>query len=223
VASDLRLPTLLLCGKEASGWRGLAVGSPLASLRSGEDGQVAWWETFRWRESRVRVERDVATLTLLGNIGTRWQAELVFEARRDTAALSGRLRLKPLRLMRLFSVLLPRLQADNSRATASARADGSAQPLTNAEPLLPETARVVADRANGITFGLTWPSAEPQPGWKWSRLAAGDATVAPLPGAQWDDARGSVILPGATVEVPFRLFASGPSDTLRDALRFVLP
>jgi hypothetical protein len=47
--------------------------------------------------------------------------------------------------------------------------------------------------------------------------------VAPLPGAQWDDARGTVILPGAAVEIPFRLFASGPSDTLRDALRFVLP
>jgi hypothetical protein len=223
VASELRQPVLLLCGKEGAGWRGLAVGSPMASVRSGEDGQVAWWETFRWRAARVRIEKDLATLTLLGNVGTRWQAEMVFVARRDTAALSGRLRLKPLRVMRLYSVLLPRLQADNSRAAASFRADGSAQPLSNAEPLLPETARVIAGRANGITFGLTWPSTGPDPGWKWSRLPAGDANVAPLPGAQWDDARGSLILPGTAVEIPFRLFAFGPSDSLHAALRFVLP
>ena len=59
---------------------------------------------------------------------------------------------------------------------------------------------------------------------RWAPLSGSGNTLLSLLGIEWEgpDA-GSVIQPGATVEIPFRLFAFGPSDTLKDALRFIPP
>jgi hypothetical protein len=43
-------------------------------------------------------------------------------------------------------------------------------------------------------------------------------------GAEWiGDDRGESISTGTTIEIPFRIFVFGPSDTVRDAARFRMP
>jgi hypothetical protein len=231
LASDRDEPLLLLAARAGAVWQLVATGLPLARVRACEDGQTPWWATFRWRRAQTREEKDRATLTLSGNIGSGWNADIILEARRDTSAIEGRLRLTARRTLRLYAVQLPRLMAtapDNADPqTAPVRADGSPTLLPEADPtLLPDDARVMAARQSGVTYGLTWPLNPPFAGWTWNRLPSpGNGMTAPgAVGAFADRAsNGEVVLPGASVEVPFRLFAFGPSDTIRDALRFIMP
>ncbi len=223
VKAEMRLPVLLLAGREGANWRAVATGTPLARARSGEEGQNPWWETFRWRDTRLDRDQNTATLTLQGTIGARWRSELILTAQRNSSALNGRLRLTALRPVRLYSVELPLLLVQGESADA-VHADGSAQAVAVEAPLLPDNARVAADRRFGMTFGLAWPSALPLPGWHAAALPAGDGDRLHVLGAQFTaDERGDLIPKGATVEFPFRLFVLSPSDTVRDALRFALP
>jgi hypothetical protein len=230
LASDRDEPILLLAAKPAAAWQMVTTGMPLARVRSCEDGQLPWCETFRWRRTRAYVDKDRAMLTLIGNIGTRWSAELTFEAHHDTCVIEGRLRLTARRTLRCYSVSLPCLLAAEENpngGVTTPRADGSPMLLPESDPSpLPDDARVLAARQSGITFGLTWPSNPPLAGWVWGRLP-GPAVTGPTLAATCSSsdrtANGEVVLPGATLELPFRLFAFGPSDTIRDALRFMLP
>ncbi len=222
LATERRQPLLMLAGRDASQWHIVATSTALFSVLAGEDGQTPWRETFRWRDSRVREDRDGAQLTLVGEAGSRWGVELILDARRDTAALSGRLRLTARRTLRCFGVQLPRLLTPVNRYAAEP-ANGAPLAVEEADaPAFAET-NIAADRANGVTFGIAWPSAPPLDGWRWSRLPGGGDAPGLLGAQAMSDARGAVVVAGATLEFPFRLFAFGPSDTIRDALRFALP
>jgi hypothetical protein len=230
LASDRDEPLLLLAAREGTAWQMVATGLPLTRVRSCDDGQKPWWETFRWRRTRTQTDKDRASLTLIGNIGPRWGAELILEARRDTGAIEGRLRLTARRTVRCYGVQLPHLWAAGSERNdpllTVPRADGTPTLLPDSDPvLLSDDARVVAARQSGVTYGLAWPLNPPVAGWSWSRLPApsGCATTLGIGCMDGDAAAGEVVLPGATLEFPFRLFAYGPSDTIRDALRFTMP
>jgi hypothetical protein len=83
---------------------------------------------------------------------------------------------------------------------------------------------VAATRYQGITFGLSWPSAGPFAEWKARRSLGGDPLFAPILSGEWEsDSRGNIVLAGATLEFSLKLFAIGPSETLLDALRFQFP
>jgi hypothetical protein len=223
VAGERRFPALLLATWEGGGWRSLAASLPLLEVNAGEEGQRPWWETFRWRETRFRSDKTSAILTLLGTAGTRWRAELTLESRPNTAVLEGRILLTPLRTLRCYGIRLPRLLPIGDEANG-AKADGSLLSVTHNEPILPEEARVRAARSGNTLFGLAWPAAPPLPEWKWAPLPMSDTSLLSAPGVQWDAPEaGSVLLPKASIEVSFRLFTFGPSDTLKDALRFMPP
>lgn len=215
-------PALLMAAREATGWRALTVSAPLLEIQSGEEGQQPWWETFRWRNSTVKNEIDSATLTLNGVFGTRWRANLVFEAKRGTSAIDATLRLIPIRPVRLYGVRLPNMIDEYTKPEAQSKADGSEIGITYSEPMLPEKSPVVANRNNGITYGLTWMENLPFPNGTWEPSPLANSTLYPTLSAQWTaPANGLLILPGATVEISFRLFALTPSETVKDALRFV--
>lgn len=215
------VPLLLLAAKVGNGWQTVATGVPLLRMRAGEDGQLPWWETFRWKTSRIHTEKDAAWLTLEGTLGERWRAEMTLEARRDTCVLNGRLRLTSQKMLRLFGVQLPRLLAAASTGLPSV-ANGMAFPVVNRDSPLPADARLAADLQKRVVFGLTWPSEAPLPGFRWNRLPS--SSITPVLGAQWEsEERGELVSRGATLEFPFRLFALTPSDTVRDAARFILP
>lgn len=225
VEAERRTPVFLISGRDGAEWRPLATGVSLAAVLSGEEGQIPWWETFRWREARANADKTTASVTLLGTVGTRWKAELTLEAQKDSAALNGQLRLTAQRTLRCYSLELPRLLvAPDDKNALPPKADGLPQPVVEEESPLAENAPLAAARRSGIAFGLTWPSAPPFTGWNWRRLPAGDSASALLLGAQTDRSeRGEVIQAGATVTLTFRLFAVSPSNTIRDAQRFVLP
>jgi hypothetical protein len=228
LSSDRDEPLLLLAAKAGLLWHMVAMGLPLARVRSAEDGQTPWWETLRWRNARATADKDQATLTLYGNIGSRWGVQLRFDAHRDTGAIDGRLRLTARRTMRCYAVQLPRLLVTESDpGTVGGHADGSPSLLPDLEVSpLPEDARVAAAHQSGITFGLTWPLNPPLAGWTWTRISAPIGTSPTLSaecGVAEGTETGEVVLPGATLEFPFKLFALGPSDTVRDALRFIAP
>ncbi|HZO90911.1 MAG TPA: hypothetical protein VFB38_21480 [Chthonomonadaceae bacterium] len=225
VAAEGRLPVLLLAGKEGQDWRALSTGVPLIQVQSGEEGQTPWWETFRWRNWQVTGDKDSATLILQGTLGARWRAEVHLTAQSNTAAINGRLRLIPLRTMRLYGVRLPRLLADNEAANgAPPKADGTGVAVASETSLLPETARIAASHVGTMTFGLTWPSALPLSGWRAAPLPTGDAERLRVLGVQLEgDPQGALFTRGTPVEFTFRLFAFAPSFTLRDASRFELP
>ena len=223
-ATEHQQPLLLLSGKDGNMWRLLATSVPLLSVRSGEEGQVPWWEQFRWKETKVSGDKDSTILTLVGTLGTRWRAEIALESLRFSSNLNGRLRLTPLKTLRCYGVQLPRLLVESADKEAINKANGSPLLLLNEEPILSPSERLAATRTEGITFGLTWPAQLPLADWKWSRLPSAGGSVATILGTQWDsEERGTVVLAGATLDFPFRLFAFSPSDTLKDATKFLLP
>lgn len=224
VVGQRGMPLLLLSGREGGVWQPLAVAPSLGSVRSGEEGQRPWWETFRWTGAKSSADATTATLTLTGTCGARWRAELILTAQAGTAAMEGRLRLIARQTLRCYGVELPRLlvPADPARA-AAVRADGSALTLPSEEPPLSENAPVAARKTGSLTFGIAWPTSVALADWRWSRLAEGDERLISVLGAEWSEPGGSLVLPGGAIEFPFRLFAIASSGTIRDALRFVKP
>jgi hypothetical protein len=224
LAADSGRPVMLLTCRNGADWQSLLTGACLGEVLSSEEGQIPWWESFRWHDVHAQSDKDFAILSLVGTVGTQWRGELILEVQRDTSAMKCQFRLTALRNIRLYGVRLPRLLSESAGKDASAlHADGSAFPVVTEEPVLPDDAHVAAGRAGGATFGISWPDAGPFAGGFWSRLPAGDAVSAPVLGAEWREEAGEVILAGASIDVPFRLFSFAPSDSIRDALRFQVP
>ena len=221
--SDRQQPLLILKAREDKVWRTLGTALPLVEVQSGEEGQQPWWEGFRWRSNAVSGgDKDTAALTLTGTLGTRWKASLTFEAKRDTAAIEATLRLIPIRQVRLYGVRLPTLLSDSAKPDAQSKADGSPISIIFNEPVLPEKSPVVANRTEGITYGMSWTESAPFPNGSWEPSPLANATLFPLLGAQWTAPTGGLVIqPGATVEIPFRIFALSASESVKDALRFV--
>lgn len=223
ISAERRTPLLILSSREAAAWKTVATGVPLIELNAGEEGQLPWWETFRWKSTRTSGDKQNATLTLTGTIGTRWKAEYILEVRSNTSAIDGRLRLTPLRTLRLYRARLTRLLPAGEDASAL-KADGAPLAVFANEPVLPADTRLGATRIGGTTFGLSWASTPPLSGWNWKRLPLDDTNLLAVLGAQWEGPEaGTVVLPQSAIEIPFRLFALGPSDSVRDAQRFLSP
>jgi hypothetical protein len=222
---ERREPLLLLAAKEGAIWRTVANSLPLLRVCVGEDGQLPWWQSFRCQQIRAREDKDSAALTLTGSIGAACRVELTFEARPDTGALIGHVRLTALRALRLSGAQLPALAGSiDDKTLIPPRSDGSPLMLADAPSLLPDDARLAAAHSGATTFGVTWPADPPLPGWKWGRLPLADGVVTQNLGVQaLGDPRGDLVPTGASVEFTFRLFAFAPSDTVRDALRFQMP
>jgi hypothetical protein len=125
--------------------------------------------------------------------------------------------------VRLYGLSVPCLLSQPDPKAAAPRADGSPIPVVTPDAILPDATHIAADRRNSITFGIAWPTSSPLPDGAWTPLPYGDSQSAPVLGATWSNPTGSVILAGATIEFSFRLFAFGPSDTLKDAARFIMP
>lgn len=224
VANDKSQPILLLAGRLANAWVPVASFLPVLALKSGEEGQLPWWESFRWRDTRCGGTKQAASITLVGTLGNHWRAELTLEARRDTAVLSARLHLVALRPMRCLSLQLPRLLtiAEDRPRTAS-RADGTAIVVPDSPSLLPDDTRGLSGRANSVTFGLAWPATTPLADGRWTPLRTGDGSSI-IDAVQCDAGGAGVPIPkGGSLDTTFRLFAHAPSDTIRDALRFQIP
>jgi hypothetical protein len=221
--ADAGTPVLSLSVRDGARWRVAATSTALAQALSGEDGQRPWRQTFRWRHASARTEKDVATLTLVGSLGTLWNAEIVIQCRADTCALNGELRLTPRRQARCFEVQLPLLLA-LPESPSTGPYSGRAISVGEAAASLPDGARSAAAHRANFSVGLSWPGSAPLANWDATRVPAGDDVLAPLLGAAWSGGdRGEIVLPGATLVFPFRLFAFSPSDTVRDAMRFVIP
>ncbi len=216
---------LQLAARDGAGWRMAAFAMPLLRANVAEDGQIPWWQTFRCQSVRAREDKDSAALTLTGTLGAACRVEIVFEARPDTCVLSGRARLTATRPLRLSGIHLPALIAGaDDRNLSAPRQDGSPVLLADTPSPLPDDARVAAAHTGAATFGLSWPGEPPLPGWKWTRLSGGDGAYTLNLGAQAQGSLDGDLVPvGTTIEIPFRLFAFAPSDTVRDALRFQLP
>lgn len=216
---------LQLAAREGAGWRIAAFAMPLLRANVAEDGQIPWWQTFRCQSIRAREDKDSAALTLTGTLGAACRVEIVFEARPDTCVLSGRARLTATRPLRLSGIHLPALIAGgDDRNLSPPRQDGSPLLLADTPSPLPDDARVAAAHIGAATFGLSWPADPPLSGWKWTRLPGGDGAYTLNLGAQaLGSLDGDLVPAGTTIEIPFRLFAFAPSDTVRDALRFQLP
>ncbi|HLK55202.1 MAG TPA: hypothetical protein VKU00_01475, partial [Chthonomonadaceae bacterium] len=166
IATDSHLPVWALTGKDGTGWHLVGLGSTMAAVCASEDGQRPWWEMFRWFDTRLRQDRDTATLTLLGSVGSRCAVELTLTARRDTGVIEGRLRLTARKTLRLAGVQFPSLL---TTAYPLPAADGTALPILTA-PNLIENDCLTASHRGGVTFGLAWPSEPPLAGWHVQRL-----------------------------------------------------
>ena len=224
LAANGGIPILTLVAKDGAQWKRIALVSSLAVVNSGEDGQIAWRETFKWRSSERRADKDSAVLTLIGTVGSRWSATLTFEAKRDTGAVNGRLKLTARRNLRCFGVQLPRLVAEKESSAPTPKADGAGQVLPPDPSTMADTERMSASHIGSTTFGMTWSSRSPFANWRTSRLPVGDPERVEVLGGQWEsDSRGEVVAAGDVLEFKFRIFAFGPSFTVRDAMRFALP
>ncbi len=218
------IPILTLAAKDGAQWKQIALVSSLAVVNSGEDGQIAWRETFKWRSSERRADKESAVLTLIGTVGSRWSATLTLEAKRDTGAVNGRLKLTARRNLRCFGVQLPRLVAEKESSAPTPKADGVGQVLPPDPSTMADTERMSVSHVGSTTFGMTWSSRSPFATWRSSRLPVGDPERTEVLGGQWDsDARGEIVAAGDVLEFKFRIFAFGPSYTVRDAMRFALP
>ncbi len=217
-------PVLFLAGREGNAWREVAAATPLALVRSGEEGQTPWWETFRWQSASVSNSKDSAELTLSGTVGDRWKAEFVIEARRATGVLNAHLRLAPRRALRLYGVQYPRLLGETDPKATGSLPDDRGLLLTGANEFFSDSERIAAQHLRSLTYGIAWPSGFSLPGWQSHGLPTGDVDYRPVMGARAEvEERGEIIVPGQAVQFPMRIFSLGPSDTVRDALRAVMP
>jgi len=224
LAAQDRIPIISLAGRSGADWKSVAIGSPCLQVRSAEEGQVPWWNMFRWTDSDVQESKDSAILTLQGSVGANWSARITLESRLDTGVVYGKLSLMAKRTVRIYGIQLPRLLAAPAPGAGPVKSDGTAE-ILNLEPeSLAEEDRIAAAHTGDRTYGIAWPASAPITGWKSSRLPVADSDHLPILGGEWvGDDRGEVVLAGATIETSFRLFVFGPSDTVRDALRFRIP
>jgi len=214
--TNANTPVLFLSARTAGGWRQAGVVLPLAEVLSGEGGQRPWWEVFKADEFQPANRKEEAALTIIGRIGLRWRATFDFTLRANSSALDVRLRLSPLRPIKLSGLRLgPFLAGEGSFGAAVSE-------TLPPEPSGPNV--VTAVRWGEVTTGMLWPGAPPLPGWQ----------SAPLPNVEGADYRvmGVEMLssgpptpldPGALVEARARLFALTPSAAAADARRITLP
>ncbi len=212
----------LLGAKSANGWNSVAAVGPLVEIRASADGQSPWWRSFRWSESDWHSDASGANVTLLGNCGDDWEAQVTLSVRKDSGAIDGKLRLKARKTARLFSIQLPRLTAPVDRLRAIPPADGRSvligtnPPNSGEEPLL-------AAHNGMVTTGIAWSAQAPLPDWATASLPQGDSDHTVQLGARWNAGdRGEVFLPGGIVECSFRIFAVSPSDSIADARKFLI-
>ena len=223
LASANREPVLLLGGRNGADWKVVAVSAPLFSVCSGEEGQIPWRQTFRWDDSRAYSEKETATLTLRGSLGTQWRGEIVLQARSGTAVMQGVLRLTARRLMRLRELAAPRLLARDAAKPMSGLPNGTVIDFLDKPVVLPASERIAAALVAPFVVGLTWPKSFAYANWTAAPDSAASLSEFPILGTTWRGGeRGTLMQPGETIEVPFRLFAYAPSETLRDALRFLM-
>ena len=221
VAAGNREPILLLGGKFGADWKLLALSASLFSVLSGEPGQIPWRQTFHWSDSRPASTHAGAALTLRGALGTQWRGEVTLQTQSGTAAIQGTFRLTARRLMRLYDCQIPRLIARDAAKPLPGAANGTPNAFSDLPAVLPENARIAAARTGPFTFGIAWPGNFAYANWTAQKNPAVPLTDFPLLGAAWRSGPGTLMQPGETIEIPFRLFAFAPSETLRDALRFL--
>lgn len=214
-------PLLVLALRERAGWRSVAHALPLLEILSGEEGQIPWWEGFRWNEALTIQDKASGRLLLKGTAGSRWRVEIQLELRENMSTSDGRIHLMATRPVRLHSVRLPRL----FRATeiSGIKADGSATPV----PLKPAavSTEMSAVELPDLSCGLAWSATSPLPEWKWRASPLSGFTPCPvLWGECYGPVAGTPVASGQSITIPFRLFAVRP-DAGRplDVARFPVP
>lgn len=217
-------PILVVAARSGTSWQACAVGAPLCRIQAAALGQTPWWRHIIWISAQASSDAEAATLTVLGHVGKLWSATMRLTARQDSGALDAVISLTPKAAVMCQAVQLPVLHAPEE-LTLNTRADGKPILLSDPAPLYPDSERVSADRsAGGTTYGVSWADAGPLPDWTWKRLPRIDSAAPLRLGAAWiAPGTGSVIAPGSSMMLRFRIFAFSPSDTVKDALRFVLP
>ena len=222
VSAAGRAPVGFLAGKTEAAWQSAGVIFPLFSILASGEGQKPWMRAFKWSSSDAHEEAETATLTLTGNCGDDWEAQVLLETHKATGAINGKIRLKARKTARLFSVDLPRITAAVEGARGLPPADGNAT-LLNSSREDAGTEGVAAANRGSLTSGLAWALRSPIADWQAARLPLADADHSVQLGAAFSsptDARGEVFLPGGLVEFSFRLFCVSPSVTVRDAQKF---
>ena len=224
LAASGRQPALILAAKDGGQWRQVALASPLIEVTSGEDGQNPWREMFKWRDTERRSDRDSAVIKLIGTVGNRWSAVLTLEAKKDTGAVNGRLKLTARRNLRFSAIQFPRMLVQRESSGPPPKADGVGTVLPPDPSPMSEAERIAASHIGSLTFGISWGSKTPLESLHTFRLPVGDPEHTEILGGAWEsDSRGEVVLAGATLDFEFRLFAFGPSFTVKDAQRFGSP
>src|SRR5205085_11683954 len=114
------LPVLFVSSFTSGGWRQVATSVPVAEVLAAEPGQEPWWEMFKHPEAEVVNLKDQAALVLSGQFGLRWKGTLTLAVHANSGVLDVRLRLAPLRPMRLFGLRLAPLMAGEGSFGAAA-------------------------------------------------------------------------------------------------------
>lgn len=214
--SHANAPALFLSARTIGAWRQVGVVLPLAEVLSAEGGQRPWWEVFKGSEFQASTRPDVASLTLNGRVGVRWRATLDFTLQANSSVLDVRLRLAPLRPLKLSGLrLCPFFVGEGSFGAAATETLG---------PLDASPHTLAAVRWGEVTVGTLWTNAPLYPGWR----------TAPLPGIEGADYRllgaemasGSPfesLVAGESVAIRVRLFALTPSRSVEEARRVAPP
>jgi hypothetical protein len=221
--SATQQPSLALYGRAGESWTQLAFAPNLLEAVSAEEGQRAWGEAFRVTSVTARADKDLASLKVQGTIGKRWIGEIYLEVLRDSSAVQGKARLYARRPIKLYRLQLPRLLS-LAEVLPPLKADGSAQLVESDTSPLSDVTALAARLVRGIVYGLAWSATPPLTDWKAERLSICDPQRTPMLGAMWmAPLGGEAFTATRSMEIPFRLFALGESQTVRDANNFALP
>lgn len=218
------LPVMALSAKVGGVWRTVGVTDLMSQVLSAEDGQTAWWENFKWLSTETKSSADSSELLLQGRVGLNWNIQLEIESRTGTGAMQCRLRLTARKNTRIYGVRLPRILARVRGANNRPKADGLGNYLPTDVPNLVDRPGIAPAHLPPITYGIAWMERMGQDGWTTKNQPMGDSDHLPiLSGELTAGERGEVILSGASLEWKFRIFAAGPSNTIRDAIKFAYP
>lgn len=212
----------LIAARNGAAWQLAGVVWPLLRVCSAEDGVEPWWHTFFWQNTRFQCSKTKASLELIGSVGRLWRATLRLTVQPNSASIEGDVQIVARTSLRLQRVQIPQLLFPLSGT--SPPSNGTPLLFTaNDTSLAQNTPCLAAYHLGALTGGIVAASTPPLANWQW-QCARGDAPNMALLTPQWQtDGRGALILPMASVDFPFRLFALAPSSSEQDALRFQEP
>ncbi len=207
---------LILSARTAGGWRQVGASVPLAETESGEPGQHPWWEQFEFEEARAANSAGQASLTLKGQVGPKWRADIELIVRTGSAVVDAELKLTALRPVNLLGLrFLPLLAGEGSFGAAVSE-------LLDTQGSGPAAHRAV--RWGGITVGTVRRNEAALAGWQVSNTPVVEGADFRLLAAEHRAPEQKThLVRGAVIRLRTRLFALYPSALVREAVTVAPP